>query len=79
MRLDKSLYLTIWDVGEMVVLDDVDPTIKKLETDPKGRESKIGRLDEYDDTSSREARKGVFDRLDLSVIFCFLELSFECR
>lgn len=49
----KSRELLLWDISKMIVLDDVYPTMKELETNTKGRKSKIRRLDEDDDRSSR--------------------------
>lgn len=47
----KSRELLLWDIGEVIVLDDMYTTMKELEPDAERRESKIRRLYQYDDGS----------------------------
>lgn len=65
--IDKSIELYFADIGEVIVLDDVDSDIEKLEADPKVREPEVRGLYEYDDGTLRESEKLGLDGFCLGV------------
>lgn len=55
----------------MIELYDMNSAMEELEPDAESRETKIGRLDEDHDRSSRESEKLGFNRLYLWIDYFF--------
>lgn len=75
-RIDHGFELFLGNIREVVVLEDVDPTMEELESDPEVGESEIGRLHKDDEGVFGEIEEHTCDRI---LFFACENLAYSLR